>query len=434
MRFNDNDYGGFVLGNPYEGDGVYNPFTNNSGVGGGGGTGGGAVTFNDVTGPRGGGVITTPDVIVDPGGGGVVFIPPVKDDAPVFVPPSYTDLDLGSLNIHLISEENAEFLKDDVSIGFGLTTKESYQPSLKFGNGKTYKANIEGKILKNYYQLRITKTNQTPDLLDYQLGSFGQGDFLVKPIQNTIGGLNFRNDIGFTKFDSPITNLKFNTGPGATDDFIKTPTRLDALYKEHIEILEFVWDEVSKTYVQGSSRTASKTGTIALNFTFFAKKDDIILPDDPPYPPDRYPIDPVLIDYNVIFVSNKTAQLGDFIKLNYQFVSNRQDILQGGGDVLLSTGNIDEQSVDELYLSRGTVNFNITESYETARLTLNRQNLPEGFGYTAFFYAPKEVYERTWKELNRADVTPEDYMSRGWTMVNKSFEVSGSEFLDTLAI
>ena len=211
MRLDDNDYGGFVLGNPQEGDGVYNPFTNNSGVGGGGGTGGGAVTFNDVTGPRGGGVITTPDVIVD-SGGGVVFIPPVKDDAPVFVPPSYTDLDLGSLNIHLISEENAEFLKDDVSIGFGLTTKESYQPSLKFGNGKTYKANIEGKIPKNYYQLRITKTNQTPDLLDYQLGSFGQGDlrrqfendFLVKPIQNTIGGLNFRNDIGFTKFKPPI--------------------------------------------------------------------------------------------------------------------------------------------------------------------------------------------------------------------------------------
>jgi hypothetical protein len=90
------------------------------------------------------------------GGGGGTYTPPVTPN-PTFVPPSIIDNNLKSLKVSLSSEEAVEFLEDDKSAGFGKSQTITYSPSLNFGNKRTYKANLTGKKISNYFIVKIDK-------------------------------------------------------------------------------------------------------------------------------------------------------------------------------------------------------------------------------------------------------------------------------------
>ena len=140
----------------------------------------------------------------------------------------------------------------------------------------------------------------------------------------------------------------------------------------------------------------------------------------------------VIRSYNIDFVSNYTNEIGQFIKLKYQIVSDKNDILDFG-DVKLDVGNIDAKQIEESLLLKAAVNINIEEYYETARLVLNSQNLPEDFSYINFYWAPKTVWEKTKDTVFKAPGSElDDYTA--WKKVDKFFRVSGEEFASGIVV
>jgi hypothetical protein len=346
------------------------------------------------------------------GGGGGGYTPPV-DPNPVYVPPTYSEPNSGSLKINLISGEPVEFFENDTLVGLGVSQTLTYSPSLTFGNSKIYKANIANKISKNYFEVSVKRTHFRPLLEE-------------NPINNTIPF----NDVGPTRigdvFNQSFNNLPIGRRLGFTnvppDDYPSgTPTLLDINFRERIRIQEFVYNETTQEYDAGDvSALQSVNGVVNLNFSFITKvisdgdDDDIIN-------------DPVIINYNIDFVSNYTNALGEFINLDFQIIDRKNDIVDSG-TCKLADGNIDERSTDETRLTAGTVNISIRESYETARLLLNEQNLPEGFTYQNIYWAPKTVWEKT-----KADSSvPGEAL--GWNLAGKFFKVSGKEFASGIVV
>jgi hypothetical protein len=345
------------------------------------------------------------------GGGGGGYTPPV-DPNPVYVPPTYSEPNSGSLKINLISPEPTEFLENDISVGIGVSTTLTYSPSLTFGNSKIYKSNTTNKISKNYYEVSVKRTHFNP---------------LFNPDVNTNDTISF-NNVGTmplgNAFNTPFIGGRLTFTNIPPDDYPSgTPTLLDINFRERIRIQEFVYNETTKAYEAGDvSALESVNGVVNLNFSFVANTGDGDVDIDPP------PLG-IAVPYNIDFVSNYTSELGEFIKVNFQIVSSKNDIVDTG-DCKLSHGNIDEKFVDEKLLTDGTVNLNIFESYETARLVLNTQNLPEGFTYSDIYWAPKTVWERN-KDIF-VNNTTNTY--DGWNRVGKFFKVSGKEFSSGIVV
>jgi hypothetical protein len=345
------------------------------------------------------------------GGGGGGYTPPV-DPNPVYVPPTYSEPNSGSLKINLISGEPVEFFENDTLVGLGVSQTLTYSPSLTFGNSKIYKANIANKISKNYFEVSVKRTHFRPLLEE-------------NPINNTIPF----NDVGPTRigdvFNQSFNNLPIGRRLGFTnvppDDYPSgTPTLLDINFRERITIQEFVYNETTQEYDAGDvSALQSVNGVVNLNFSFITK---VVSDGD-----DGDIIDPIIINYNIDFVSNYTNTLGEFINLDFQIIDRKNDIVDSG-TCNLADGNIDERSTDETRLTAGTVNISIRESYETARLLLNEQNLPEGFTYQNIYWAPKTVWEKT-----KADSSvPGEAL--GWNLAGKFFKVSGKEFASGIVV
>ncbi len=454
----DSDLGGSDIGNPYDGTGVYNPFVYGSG---GGGTTGGTSTPNLTGGDIGGGPkFAGGPVVIEPGptGGGngivdngdVVFIPPVKPD-PTFIPPSYEPFPY--IGIYMAAPEPVQFLENDNTLGFGEVYKVQYQPSTKFGTSRTYRANIDGRISKNYFVVSIKKAYPNLDLI-------GVDDLIKDPIKSDVlspikGDFirGFETNFGTGLGKSPIKNLKFQASDTDFNFSPKPPTRLDVLYKEVISVQEYEYNVNSGEYEALAERTQSSyNSTVSLNFAFVTKGIRDIDPDpecpEPvlaPPPPGKMwkkvyvdgqkcpeyilvddgsgDSDPVkeTINYNLSFVSNYTSELGEYIRCNYQIVTAENDILDSDF-VKLGDGNLDAKSTDRSKLLSGQVNINITENYETVRLRLNNQNLPEEFSYRSYYWANNRI----------AESNPTDFSK--WNKTNKSFKVTGQEFASGITV
>ena len=206
--------------------------------------------------------------------------------------------------------------------------------------------------------------------------------------------------------------------------------RSDILYREIITYQEFTYNEQTQQYDAGTINSLnSVNGTININFSFLPK---VVNPtDDGGNPIDPPPLG-IIRSYNIDFVSNYTNEIGQFIKLKYQIVSDKNDILDFG-DVKLDVGNIDAKQIEESLLLKSAVNINIEEYYETARLVLNRQNLPEDFSYINFYWAPKTVWEKTKDTVFKAPGSELDDYS-AWKKVDKFFRVSGEEFASGIVV
>jgi len=388
--YDPNELGGNQIGTPYDGIGDYNPFAGQN----------------------------LSDLNQFGGGGGGTYIPPVEPN-PTFVPPSYVDQNSGSLKINLTSDEPTEFLENDILVGLGSSQTVTYNPSFTFTGPKIYKANIANKISKNYYEISIKRA--FPGIRDFN--NQDQNIIPFDDISNTPRTL-VANNFGFDSNIPQIGRLNFTNIP--PDDILGgTPTANDLSYREVIKIQEYILDETSNQYTLGNLSTLpSLNGVVNLNFSFKPKTTGGGGTGDGgggnggggtgDGGGDK------TIEYNVEFISNYTSELGEFIKLKYEIVSAANDIVDFG-DLKLSVGNIDTKSVKESLLTNGEVNLNIFESYETARLVLNNNNLPEGFSYLKFYWAPKAV------AAGNTDYTK-------WNEVNKFFKVTGKEFASGIVV
>lgn len=370
----ENNLGGNQIISPYNGLGQYNPF------------------------PR---AVETVADIGGSGGGGGVYQPPVPPNN-IFVPPSYTDVDFGKLTIHMSSAENAEFLENNVSVGIGPSTKIEYRPALKFGNSKTYEARATNRKVKNYFVVSVEKTYNrnlidTPNFNDRLNPDFG--NVIVNRSTD-----NFLTGGRFTFLNQPQDSIVGNV-----------ITRNDIFYKENLVITEFVLNESTGEYNPLNVRNLRSTdGIVNLEFGFIAEE---IIKD----PIDDNPPTDETVSYNLNFVSNYANEIGNYIKLKYQIVSPGGDLLQRD-DVLLSDGNIDSKTIKKSALINSKINLEISEFYETARILVNQNNLPEGFSYSNFYWAPKVI----------ADKFPADYTQ--WNKVAKAFNISGKEFLSEITV
>lgn len=346
-----NDLGGNEIIQPYDGTGQYTPFLD-----------GGS------------------------GGGGGQYQPPVAPNN-TFIPPSYTQTDFGILNIVMSSTEDAEFLENGVVIGIGPAQTITYNPSLTFGNSRTYTANVTNKKAKNYFVVSIEKTYQRQE----PFISFN--DLLNPSVGTTMDEFN---------------RLRFVNN-------LEDITRLDILYKENIIITEYVLNEVTNEYVVGDVKNLSNTGGVVnLQFSFLS----IVRQNNEPVL--ELLTDNDTVEYDINFVSNFSNELGDFIKLKYQIVSETGDLLDSD-DVLLSDGNIDAKSIKKSILNKGHVNLEVSEFY-TSQILVNQNNLPEGFSYSQFYWAPKAL----------ADRFPNDYSK--WNLAAKAFRVPGQEFVGLITV
>jgi len=347
----DNNLGGNEIIQPYDGLGNYNAFP------------------------------------VDNIGGGGQYQPPVPPNN-TFVPPSYVQNNFGELRIFLNSTEPAEFLENGISIGFGVSQQISFNPSLTFGNSRTYTINSLNKIAKNYFTITIQKT--------------------YRPFRSEFEVIGGTSNIFFN--DLSINNLSFYN---QREDL----TRNDILYTENIVVTTFTYNEFTKEYeITDVNEIGNTSGTVNLNFDFLP----IATIDRPIDSPIELPTDNETIEYNVNFVSNYTNEIGQFIKLKYQIVSSTNDILDTD-DLFLDDGNIDPKSIKKSILSNSKINFEISEVY-TNPILVNQNNLPEGFSYSEFYWAPKSI----------ADRFPTDYSK--WNLAGKAFNVSGQEFLSEITI
>ena len=133
QEYDQTQYGGKIVGDPFDGSGIYNPFASQ-----------------------------TLDSSAGGGGGGGTYTPPVPTNQ-TFVPPSAVQNDLTrALKIKLINAGGiaGEFFEDEVSKGITTSTEIVYSPSITFGNKRIYKVVSEGYVSKNYYELEIIKKYQ----------------------------------------------------------------------------------------------------------------------------------------------------------------------------------------------------------------------------------------------------------------------------------
>jgi len=341
----DNGFGGSPVDpNPYDG-GVYQPFLQDSAGTGGGGT----------------------------------YVPPTTPN-PTFVPPSY--IDDGNLKVNLLSNEAAEFFDNDMSVGIGLSSTQLYSPATTFGSSRTYRANINGKISKNYYVVTVQKAYQTPTFVYDNSLPYDIKNNLYSSIFNGMGGFQNNNTVG------NLFSWNYNFSPNLTSNDVK--------YTEKINITEYVYDDAGLNPLAGTLSSLDKTtGTISLEFKF---KNNVVVKDNP--------IQPIVksVNYEVAFDSNFQNELGDVLTLKYDIVVG-QDIVETN-HILLTNGNTDGKSISDNILKNGEVIFTI------------EGNLPSDYSYTNIYYASKNVAEKTtdlsqWNEITQPFKLPANVLNGG---------------------
>jgi hypothetical protein len=342
--------GGSDVTIPYTGDGLYNPF---------------------------------PVLPPTSGGGGGAYTPPVPTN-PLFVPPTYTNLDAGTLTINLIADETVEFLENEINVGYGQSIRLSYSPSLQFGSSRIYKANVANKLSLNYYVVSIQKT--------YSSGY----DYL--PTGNYYN-YNYTYNTGYFDFNYNYTTSPYNT--------TYRPTTFDYLYAENITIEEYSYNTISKLYEQLNIKTIdSKTGVVNLKFLFENIVSTPIDIDDPVNNPN---VSDFLVGYEIAFSSNFNGELDNILKLKYQIANDTNDIVKAG-EILLSDGSTDAEKLKKSILNVGSANFEIVGE------------LPSDYSYLNFYWA-----NSTTAQANKTDYS-------NWNKVEKFFKIPSKELLNGIVV
>jgi hypothetical protein len=133
----------------------------------------------------------------------------------------------GVIKLYLSSNENAEFFDGTTSLGSGLSVTSQFSPSLTFGSNRKYYAKIDGKIAKNYFDVRI---DSVPSGYNFVTG---QQTFQERIIIKEFG-LKENSNTDYVEINSKqlltttiSENLYFSFKPTAvssTQDAVSTPT------------------------------------------------------------------------------------------------------------------------------------------------------------------------------------------------------------------
>ena len=338
------------------------------------------------------------------GGGGGGYVAPTLPN-PTFVPPSYSDGDAKRLKISLISDESAEFLQDNVSVGIGLSSDVSFSPALQFGSSRTYKANVNGKISTNYFIVSVEKTYTEPTTtpapnVNYQ-------DYIYPTY-------NFYND-----YNSGLYNINNNYGAGYNNynwnynyqytSRVATSaqvTKNDIKYSENLLVREYELNN-DGGFTIGTERTLSSTsGVVDLRFKF---KVANISGGDTGGGPVRDPLPPKTIAYEIAFASNFQSELGDILSLKYEIVDNSSNIVDGS-TILLKNSNTNDKVINSDLLKNSYVNLEV------------KGDLPEGYTYNSIYYTSRSNAERN----------PTEFSS--WNKVGQFFKIQSSELAGGIVV
>ena len=344
------------------------------------------------------------------GGGGNSYVPPTTPN-PTFVPPSYSDGDKQRLKITLISDESAEFLQDDISVGIGTSIDVIFSPALQFGSSRTYKANVNGKTTTNYFVLSVEKTYREPlnepaptvNYQDYIYPTYNSNDYNYGYFNgNNFGNNNFGNN-NFGNSFNYNNNYNWNYNFQYTSR-IKTsvePTKNDIRYAENILVREYELN-IGGGYTIGTERTLPSTsGVVDLRFKFKSKSNS-----------DGNPIDPLPstnIAYEIAFASNFQSELGDILSLKYEIVDNSLNIVDGT-TILLKNANTNDKVINSELLKNSYVNLEV------------KGELPEGYTYSSIYYTSRGNAERNSTEFS------------SWNKVGQFFKIQSSELAGGIVV
>ena len=351
------------------------------------------------------------------GGGGGGYVAPTPPN-PTFVPPSYSDGDTKRLKISLISDESAEFLQDNVSVGIGLSSDVSFSPALQFGSSRTYKANVNGKTSTNYFVVSVEKTYTEPTTTpaptvnyqdyiypiynpnpDYNYGyfngnNFGNGSYYNN--NNNNGYYNINNNYG-----AGYNNWNYNYQYTSRIKTSVEPTKNDYKYAENILVREYELN-IDGGYTIGTERSLSSTsGVVDLRFKF-----------KPISLGNGNPIDPLPtknIAYEIAFASNFQSELGDVLSLKYEIVDNSLNIVDGA-TILLKNGNTNDKIISSELLKNSYVNLEV------------KGELPEGYTYSSIYYTSRGNAERNSTEFS------------SWNKVGQFFKIQSSELAGGIVV
>jgi hypothetical protein len=357
------------------------------------------------------------------GGGGSSYVPPTPPN-PTFVPPTYTESDNNRLKISLISDDSAEFLQDNISVGIGLSSDVIFSPALQFGSSRTYKSNVNGKISTNYFIVSVEKTysepttpsptvnyqdyiypiyNPNPDYnYEYFNGSnFGNSSYYNN--NNNNGYYNINNNYG-AGYNNTNYNWNYNYQYTSKIQTSVQPTKNDIKYTENILVREYELNN-NGTFTIGTERTLPSTsGVVDLRFKFKIAGKDIDGNDNP-----IETGNPKNIAYEIAFASNFQNELGDILSLKYEIVDNSLNIVDGT-TILLKNGNTNDKIISSELLKNSYVNLEV------------KGELPEGYTYSSIYYTSKGNAERNSTEFS------------SWNKVGQFFKIQSSELAGGIVV
>jgi hypothetical protein len=375
QEYNPTEYGGNTVQGPFDGNGIYNPFTGE--------------TLNSLDGGFG-------------GGGGGTYTPPVPTNQ-TFVPPSAVQNDLTrALKIKLINADGiaGEFFEDDISKGITTSTEIVYSPSITFGNKRVYKVASEGYVSKNYYELEIVKKYQDPTIIAEPSFNF---DFTldVNPASSIFNGMSGNTYSAYNRSYYDF-NYNYNRLPTTTPI-----TANQSTFTEQLVVKKYLWN--GDVYVQELVEPqAGVDGVVSLMFEFDSSvgvkpKDEIKVP----------------VQYGISFGSNFPIEATSYY-LEYQIVSADNDIIEIG-EVNISDNATNSINADKL--TNGKVIFHIKNRNVTDSSLIQRAPLIDGLSIPTIYWSPENLIK--------------DFKNIDYSILNEtptSFEIPTRELKNNIVV
>jgi hypothetical protein len=295
------------------------------------------------------------------GGGGGSYVPPVEPN-PTFIPPTIAADNFKTLKISLSSIDVVEFLEDDKSVGFGKSQTLNYSPSLTFGNQKTYRANLTGKKIDNYFVVKIDKKYKKLNPKD---------DFVLEPYRIALDinpASSIFGGMGGNFGTSGLGNYNNVYGQQFANTYKPDITKIEEIYTEQIVIEEYAINNDGSTSLPTIRTIDSTFGTVNLEFKVNVSGETS----------NDLPALGLVANYEISFTSNLENELGNILSLNYEIVSTNGTIADSGS-ILLQDKNTNNRQLTKNILDDGEVNFSI------------KGNLPAEYVYKGLYYAPAGI-------------------------------------------
>jgi hypothetical protein len=295
------------------------------------------------------------------GGGGGSYVPPVEPN-PTFIPPTIAADNFKTLKISLSSIDVVEFLEDDKSVGFGKSQTLNYSPSLTFGNQKTYRANLTGKKIDNYFVVKIDKKYKKLNPKD---------DFVLEPYRIALDinpASSIFGGMGGNFGTSGLGNYNNVYGQQFANTYKPDITKIEEIYTEQIVIEEYTINNDGSTSLPTIRTIDSTFGTVNLEFKVNVSGETS----------NDLPALGLVANYEISFTSNLENELGNILSLNYEIVSTNGTIADSGS-ILLQDKNTNNRQLTKNILDDGEVNFSI------------KGNLPAEYVYKGLYYAPAGI-------------------------------------------